>query len=89
MCPSRLELLPPNVLDISLSQLTYDELARMYCISMTLWVGVEVVVSSLARHLGLSAHLNRLGTGWLRQMDLGERNARVAMSHFNGLIVEI
>ena len=30
---ARLELLPPGVLDISLSKLTYDELARADCVS--------------------------------------------------------
>ena len=29
MSIARLELLPPGVLDLSLSQLTYDELARV------------------------------------------------------------
>ena len=44
---SRLELLPPGVLDLSLSQLTYDELARSNCVSKILNKGVQLVVSSL------------------------------------------
>ena len=84
---ARLELLPPGVLDISLSKLTYDELARTNCVSKNLCEGVQLVISSLARRLGLSS-AHQLGTGWLRQMDLGARGSRVAMSYFNGLVVE-
>ena len=80
MCPSRLELLPPFVLDISLSKLTYDELARTNCVSKTLCEGVDLVVSSLARRFGLSDYLDHLGTTWLLQMDFGARNARVAVN---------
>ena len=86
MCPARLELLPPGVLDISLSQLTYDDLARANCVSKAVCEGVQLVVSSLARRLNLGAHLDQLGTGWLRQMDLGLRS-RVAMCYYNGLLV--
>ena len=45
---------------------------------------VQMVVSSLARRLRLSAH--RLGTRWLRLMDFG---ARVAMSYHDGLVVDV
>ena len=83
---ARLELLPPGVLEIPLSQLTYDELARANVVCTTLSEGVQLVVSSLARRFGLSGH--RLGTGWLRQMDLGARNALVAVDDNNGLIVD-
>ena len=85
MCPARLELLPPGVLDISLSKLTYDELARTSCVSKTV---KKLVVSALARRFDLGDHLADLGTGWLRQMDLGARNTRVAMCDYNGLIVD-
>ena len=37
--PARLELLPPDVLEISLSKLTYDELARTNCVSKSLSEG--------------------------------------------------
>ena len=86
MCPARLELLPPGVLDISLSKLTYDELARTNCVSKTVCEGVELVVSSLAGRFGLSS-AHQLGTRWLRQLDLGGRNARASVSFSNGLIV--
>ena len=80
MCPSRLELLPPGVLDISLSKLTYGELSRA-SVSKTLWEGVQLVVSSVARRFGLSS-AHHLGTRWLWRLDLGARNARVAMCLF-------
>ena len=84
---SRLDLLPPDVLDILLSNMTFDELARTKCVSKTLCEGVQLVVSSLSRRFGVSDHLAHLGTGWLRQMDLGLRNARVAMSGNSGCVV--
>ena len=51
MSLSRLELLPPGVLDLALSQLTCGDLARALFASKTLCAGVQVVASSLA--LGL------------------------------------
>ena len=63
MCPARLELLPPGVLDISLSKLSYDELARAKCVSKNLCEGVQLVVSSLARRFGLSGNSGRGGSG--------------------------
>ena len=58
---ARLELLPPGVLDISLSKLTPVELARA-CVSNTLCEGVHLVVSSRARRFGLTTHRHQLGT---------------------------
>jgi len=88
MCHARIELLPPGVLDISLSKLTYDELARTNCVCKTLCEGVQLVVSSLARRLGLGDHVDHLGTTWLRQMDLGARGARLTMCTSSGLGVD-
>jgi len=47
---------------------------------------VQLVVSSVARRFGLTAH--QLGTLGLLQLDFGARNARVAMGIQNGLIVD-
>ena len=52
MSKTRLELLPPGVLDLALSKLNYDELARTNCVSKALCVGVQLVVSSYARRFG-------------------------------------
>ena len=70
---------PPSVLDMTLSKLTYDELACTKCVSKTLSGGVQLVVSSLARRMGLFDHqvgTRQLGTLWLRQMGIGARTSR-------------
>ena len=72
---SRLELLPPDVLDLSLSKLTYDELAHVICVSKTLSEGVELVVSSLAQRLGLSDHLDHIVARALALVEINEDSA--------------